>query len=180
MPQPTDYQARAELATYVRELNLTASGWQTQSELLLQLLSDHPVQMEAAPPAVTPVDHVTTTLFDIKYKRIGIQTPWGHLHPVAYMHDGVPKELHRKSFREVYRGVLQSFADAQGRELIDACHRAAVRIPLTTDRDTYHHATAEHHGYVFNVNLSADHIRTNVLSLYDVFGIPVARFAVWV
>jgi hypothetical protein len=49
MSQPTDYQARAELATYVRELNLTASGWQTQSELLLQLLSDHPAQMESAP-----------------------------------------------------------------------------------------------------------------------------------
>jgi hypothetical protein len=96
------------------------------------------------------------------------------------MHDGVPKELHRKSFREVYRGMLQSFADAQGRELIDACHRATVRIPLTIDRDTYHHATAEHHGYVFNVQLPADHIRKNIMSLYDVFGIPLDRFAVWV
>ncbi len=180
MPQPTDYQARAELATYVRELNLTASGWQTQSELLLQLLSDHPAQMEAASPVITPVDHVTTTLLDSKYKRIGIQTPWGHLRPVAYMHDGVPRELQRKSFREVYRGVLQSFADAHGEGLIDACRRAATRIPMTTDRNTYHHATAEHHGYVFNVQLPADNIRTNISSLYDVFGIPVARFAVWV
>ena len=181
MPQPTDYQARAELATYVRELNLTASGWQKQSELLLQLLSDHPAQMEATPLVVIPpVADMNATLFDIKHKRIGIQATWEHLHPVAYMHDGIPKELQRKSFREVYRGVLQSFADARGRELIDACHRAAMRIPLTTDRDTYHHATAEHHGYVFNVNLSADSIRTNILSLYDVFGIPSARFAVWV
>ena len=180
MEQPSDYHGRAELATYVRELNLTASAWHTQSDQLMQLLSDHPAQIVSAPTEVSPAEHVTAALFDIKYKRIGIQTPWGHLHPVAYMHDGVTKELHRKSFRELYRGVLQSFAEAHGEGLIDGCRRAAVRIPMTTDRDTYHHATAEHHGYVFNVQLAADNIRTNISSLYDVFGIPAARFAVWV
>ena len=181
MPQPSDYHSRAELATYVRELNMTASAWHTQSDRLMQLLSDHPGLVASVPPVVVaPVEPALASLFDMRYKRMGLQVSWEHQEPLAYMHAGMVSELSRRGFREVYRRVLQQFANEHGPDLIVACQRAPAFIPLTTDRDTYHHATVEHHGHIFNVQLSAERIRTCINALYAVFQLPQNQFAVWV
>jgi hypothetical protein len=177
LTQPTDYQARAELAAYVRELNLTAAAWQTQNETLLRLLSDHPC---LSVPEHAPQQPVQADLLDIQYKRMGFDHVWERKRPYAYLHAGEVQFLVRPSFRDIYRRVLQSCAQLHGSHLIDVCLQSTERIPMTTDRDTYHHATEEHFGYIFNVQLAADDIRSCIRSLYRGFGWSPSQFAVWV
>ena len=52
---PADVASQAEYATYLRELSVVTSQWQAQTQLLVQLLSDHPLLMALPPhPATHP------------------------------------------------------------------------------------------------------------------------------
>jgi hypothetical protein len=176
-PDPADVASQAEYATYLRELSAVTSQWQAQTQLLVQLLSDHPQLMAPA-----PVVNLPQRQLDAQYRRCGLTEPWRAAQCYAYMHRGVVYTPARPSFRQLYRDVLSNvstdFADA----FIVRCllARNTQGFAISHDPTTYNTAVFHYRGYYLNIQLAADTIRKHIATIYDMFGLAHSDFAVWV
>ncbi len=174
----TDSASQAEYATYLRELQAVTAQWQAQTQLLQQLLSDHPQLMAPPPPPATHPQR----LLDAQYQRYGLTEQWRAAQCHAYMHRGVVYTPARPSFRQLYRDVLTNLSADFADSFIVRCLLARTNhsLAISHDATTYNTVVFTYGGYYFNMQLAADTIRKQISSLYDVFGIPTSEFAVWV
>lgn len=178
VPQPVSFEMRAEYAAYLRELNQSAAAWQAQTQQLIQILSDHPGLIQSVPP----VPRRDTAALDRAYARRSLGDTWERQTPMAFMHAGAVHDLARPSFRELYRQVLSDMAVRMRGVLGARCfeYQGERRIAVTRDEGVYNHAVYRTDGYIFNIQLSADGIRRSIASLYDIGGLSMREFAVWV
>lgn len=179
LPPHASFELRAEYATYLRELNQTAAVWQAQTQQLLQILSDHPGLAVPPPPPELAGDE---SILDRTYTRCTLAVSWERQSPLAFRHAGVVQQLTRASFREVYRQVLADLVVRLRGELGARCmaYQGAQRIAVTQREGVYNHAVFRTDGYIFNIQLSAESIRASVASLYDIAGLSLKDFVVWV
>lgn len=178
LPVPISFELRAEYAAYLRELNQSAAAWQAQTQQLIQILSDHPGLIQTVPP----VPRRDTAALDRAYARRSLGDTWERQTPIACMHAGAVHDLARPSFRELYRQVLSDMAVRMRGVLGARCleYQGERRIAVTRDEGVYNHAVYRADGYIFNIQLSADGIRRSIASLYDIGGLSMREFAVWV
>jgi hypothetical protein len=54
------------------------------------------------------------------------------------------------------------------------------RLAVTRHEGVYNHAVLRTDGYIFNIQLATDSIRRSVMSLYEIVGLSLSNFVVWV
>lgn len=177
-PQPLSFELRAEYAAYLRELNQAAAAWQSQTQHLLQIVSDHP-GMTLSPASAQPIAGAE---LDTMYQRHTLDVSWERLSPMAFRHAGVVHQLVRPSFRELYRQILGDMVVRMRGMLGPRCmeYQGERRLAVTRDEGVYNHAVFRTDGYIFNIQLAADSIRRSVASLYEIAGLSPKDFVVWV
>ena len=193
------YAERQLLIQHRKLFNTAAAGWQEHTTNLLEVLQaldtgessqsvfaafQGVMQPATAPQilATSPEENTTSvTLPSVPTgTRLGLDDSWTDRRPYVFcIEPGV--YLQTRSFRDIYVTTLQQLAQRYGDAFIPniLAHKEHSPLKLQPEPNTYSTPFISLQGYAFNLNSSADSLRTSIRFLYGAFGLKLDDFGCW-